>query len=128
MYINLFLLIHQDILNMLWKSTIIDVKNGSLEQLNKKLLRLVIAFILTLLKCLIIYSYPVTETMSSHIASKYNLSVVITRTGRMTFLRKLSYNLASISWKIPFFSHGMNHGCVNSGKVNVLCVPSGEYL
>lgn len=33
----------------------IDVKNGNLEQSNKKLLRFVIAFILTLLTCLIIY-------------------------------------------------------------------------
>ena len=82
----------------------IDVKNGSLGQSNKKLLRLVIAFILTLLKSLIIYSYPVRETMSSHIVSKYSLSVVITRTGRMTFLRKLSYNLARYMKNTSFFS------------------------
>lgn len=41
---------------LLGESIMIDVKNGNLEQSNKKLLRFVIAFMLTLLKCLIIYS------------------------------------------------------------------------
>ena len=74
----------------LGRSTMPHIKNVGLEQLNIQLPSLVKAFTLPSLKFLIIYSYLVMETRSSHINAyclpHHNLSVATSRTGRMTFL------------------------------------------